>query len=176
VLSLRGYADSEQKLELPADRAQELDVPLVPSSKTATAPETGPGASSSPSSNGSPASTAPVNKADSSPKFGVLPWIGLGAGAAVLGGSLGFELARRSAEKDAQADDTQIGYKEKLDKEQSRQTTARVLAVVGGALVVTGGTLLVIQLTSSHGKRESSASLGWACLPGACAVDLKGRF
>jgi len=176
VLSLRGYADSEQKLDLPADRAQELDVPLVPGSKTTAAPEAGPGASSSPSSNGSPVSAAPANKADSSPKFGVLPWIGLGAGAAVLGGSLGFELARRSAEKDAQSDHTQIGYKDKLDKEQSRQTTARVLAVVGGALVVTGGTLLVIQLTSTQGKSESSASLGWACLPGACAVDLKGRF
>lgn len=176
VLSLRGYADSEQKVELPADRAQELDVPLVPGSKTAAAPEGEPGASPTTAPGMTPAGPAPAPKADSSPKFGILPWIGLGAGAAVLGGSLGFELARRSAQKDAHGDETQIGYKEKLDKEQSRQTTARVLAAVGGALVVTGGTLLVIQLTSSHGPSESSARLGWACLPGACSVDLKGRF
>jgi tetratricopeptide (TPR) repeat protein len=176
VLSLRGYADSEHKLELPADRAQELDVPLVPRAATAASPAAAGGASSESAPGSTQGAPAPANKADSSPKFGILPWIGLGAGAAVLGGSLGFELARRSAEKDARSDDTQIGYKEKLDKVQSRQTTSRVLAAVGGALVVTGGTLLVIQLSDRPKSTETSARLGFACLPGACSVDLKGRF
>jgi len=176
VLSLRGYLDSEQKVELPADRAQDLDVPLVPGNKlVAGAPDAAPPATG-PAAGAAAADTGPSGKPSSQPKFGILPWVGLGAGAAVLGGSLGFELARRSAEKDARQDDTQLGYKEKLDRAQSRQTTARVLAGVGGALVVTGGVLLVIQLTSKDSQSQTSALLGWGCLPGGCNVDLKGRF
>lgn len=178
VLSLRGYADSEQKVELPADRAQELDVPLVPGSSSARAPsaDAAPVAGVGPGGGAAAGGSTPAPKDGSEPKFGILPWIGLGAGAAVLGGSLGFELARRSAEKAAQQDDTQLGYKEKLDRQQSRQTTARVLAGVGGALVVTGGVLLVIQLTSHDRQAATSARVAAACLPGGCSVDLKGRF
>jgi hypothetical protein len=46
------------------------------------------------------------------------------------------------------------------------------LAGVGGALVVTGGVLLVIQLTS----RESPTQVGLGCLPGGCRMALKGSF
>lgn len=176
VLSLRGYADSEQKLELPADRAQLLDVPLVPGKASTSPPDGASAAGAAPAGNVAAGPPAAAPKDSSGPKLGILPWIGLGAGAAVLGGSLGFELSRRSAEKDAQQDETQLGYKEKLDREQSRQTVARVLAGVGGALVVTGGVLLVIQLTSKDSQSEPSARLGWACLPGGCGVDLEGRF
>jgi tetratricopeptide (TPR) repeat protein len=176
VLSLRGYLDSEQKVELAADRARDLEVPLVPGKQaTAEAPTTTTAAPSQQAST-TPVGSAPSDKPSSSAKFGIWPWVGLGAGAAVLGGSLGFELARRSAEKDAEQDETQIGYKEKFDRERSRQTTARVLAAVGGALVVTGGTLLVIQLTSREASTESSSRVGLGCLPGACSVDLRGRF
>ena len=171
VLSLRGYADSEQKLELPADRAQVLEVPLVPGGKGVAAPppELSPAAA--------PAPPAPVASKPTAAgaKFGIWPWLGLGAGAAVLGGSLGFELARRSAENDAKHEPTQIGYQDKLDREQSRQTTARVLGAVGGALVLTGGTLLVIQL-SSKAATDGTAHVGLGCLPTACALDLRGQF
>ena len=176
VLSLRGYLDSEQKVELAADRARDLDVPLVPGKQGAG--ESPASTSAAPAQPAGPAQaeTPPPGKPSSSAKFGIWPWVGLGAGAAVLGGSLGFELARRSAEKDAEKDATQIGYKEKFDREKSRQTTARVLAAVGGALVVTGGTLLVIRLTSRDESGESAPRVGFGCLPGACAVDLKGQF
>lgn len=172
VLSLRGYADSEQRLELPADHAQELDVPLVPGGKTvASAPDA---ASVGPSASGG--AEVPAPKAAAKAQFGVWPWIGVGAGVAALGGSLGFELARRSAEKAARSDETQITYKDKLDRAQSRQTTARVLAVVGGALVVTGSTLFVIQLSSRGSTAETSARLGMGCLPVGCSVAVKGLF
>lgn len=175
VLSLRGYLDSEQKVELAADRARDLDVPLVPGRQGVAEAPTNTTATPQPAGT-APVGTAPSDKSSSSAKFGIWPWVGLGAGAAVLGGSLGFELARRSAEKDAEQDNTQVGYKEKLDSERTRQTTARVLAAVGGALVVTGGTLLVIQLTSRDASTERSARVGMGCLPGACSVDLRGRF
>ena len=148
-------------------------MPLVPGSAGVAAPVGSPGPGASPAAT-NPASTTPAPRA-SGPKFGIWPWVGLGAGVVALGGSLGFELARRSAENDAEHDDTQIGYKEKFDREHSRQTTARVLGAVGGALVVTGGVLLVIQLTS-HEPADGPSRVGLSCLPTGCAVDLGGRF
>ena len=176
VLRLRGYGDSEHKVELPADHAQDLQVPLVPAREQTAAPETAtPTPLPSGTTGSSPNSGAPPDHA-SGPRFGIWPWIGLGAGAAVLGGSLGFELSRRGAENDANDDKTQVGYKEKLDREQSRQKTARVLAAVGGTLAVAGGALLVIDLTSRKAPSSEHARLGFACLPGNCAFDLRGQF
>jgi tetratricopeptide (TPR) repeat protein len=176
LLTLKGYADSDQQLQLPADHAQDLQVPLVPAADRPAG--AGPVANSS----GSPPPTAagpsgkPAPDHANGPRFGIWPWIGIGAGAAVLGGSLGFELARRSAENDAKNDTTQVGYQEKLDREQSRQTTARVLAAVGGALAITGGALLIVDLSSHSEKPAEHARLGVACLPGSCAFDLRGQF
>ncbi|HYQ14200.1 MAG TPA: PEGA domain-containing protein [Polyangiaceae bacterium] len=171
VLSLRGYADSEQKLELAADRAQDLDVPLVPKPDKPVEVEAPP-----PPPPPVVVKPRPVEPHDNGARFGPWPWIGLGVGAAALGGSLGFELARRSSEHKAEDADSQLAYKEQLDHQQTRQTTARVLAAVGGALVVTGGTLLVIDLTSRKDSTTRDAQLGAACLPGGCAFDVRGRF
>ena len=174
VLSLRGYAESQQKLELPADRAQVLEVPLVPGSAGVAVPAGAAGPNAAPAATNAAPTTVPPRA--SGPKFGIWPWVGLGAGAAALGGSLGFELARRSAENDADGEDVQIAYKEKLDREQRRQTTALVLGAVGGALVVTGGVLLVIRLTSRDTPADGPSRVGLSCLPTGCAVDVGGRF
>jgi len=177
VLSLRGYADSEHKVELAADRAQDLSVPMVPARERPATPgaggeePVGPSKGAATTPGGAP---PPPDHAASGPRFGIWPYVGLGAGALALGGALGFEMARRSAENAAKNDDTQIGYSQQLDKEKSRQTAARILAGVGGVLVVAGGTLLVLDLTT-HPKKEQ-ARLGVACLPGSCAFDLRGQF
>ena len=92
-----------------------------------------------------------------------------------MAGGLGFELARRKAEDAADAEETQVGYKEKLDSMQSRQLTTRILTVVGGALVVTGGALLVIDLTSRKGEERPLRTAAF-CLPGACSVAIGGAL
>lgn len=176
ALSLKGYADSDRQLELPADHALDLDVPLVPATDRpglppSGAPVTPPGPVSATNSAPMP---VPVDR-PSGPRFGIWPWVGLGAGAVSLGASLGFELARRSAEKAAKADHTQIGYKDQLDREQSRQTMARVFLVAGGVLAVGSGALLAVDWNARRGRKEA-AQLGVACLPGACAFDVKGSF
>lgn len=180
VLSLRGYLDSEQRLELAADRAQDLNVPLVPgraASPAAGEPLVAPGAGNAPTP---VARTRLVDArapaAPSGPRFGPAPWIGMGAGVAVLGASLAFELSRRSAERAALADGTQVGYQEKLEREQSRQSTARLLAVVGGALFATGGTLLIIDLSTRPKRAQEQAQVGISCLPGLCGLDVRGHF
>lgn len=182
VLSLRGYADSEHKVELPADRAQDLSVPLVPARERPATPGAEEPAAAGKAVETTPGATPAQDHAAPGRRFGVWPYVSLGAGALALGGALGFELARRSAENAAKNDDTQIGYKDQLEKEQNRQQTARIFAAVGGVLVVAGGTLLVLDLTrpsgpsaqASHQKQQ--ARFGVACLPGSCAFDLRGQF
>jgi hypothetical protein len=98
----------------------------------------------------------------------------LGAGGAALGGALVFELLRRGSEDDAKNEKTQIGYQEQLDKMESQQTTARVLAGVGGALVVAGGVLLVLDLGSAGNKQ--TAALTVAPTPGGAFAFASGRY
>lgn len=176
VLSLKGYADSEQELDLPADHAQELEVPLVPVADAAANPGKPTGALPPDRGGGAANPATPTRDAPTGPKFGVWPWIGVGAGAAVLSGSLAFEIARRSAESDANRDPTQVGYKAKLDREQGRQTTARVLAAVGGTLAAVGGTLLIVELSSRSDRAETASRVGLGCSPVGCNVDLRGHF
>jgi hypothetical protein len=178
-VSLRGYADSQQSVALSADEARDLVVRLVPDSGAASlpAPSTAP-APSTPIGNRQepmpPNKDAVAPPENSGPRFGALPWIGLGVGAAALGGSLTFELSRRRAEDQAKAETTQVGYKDKLDTMQSRQTTARILAGVGGAFVVAGGVLLALDLSSAHSKER--VALGLSCAPQSCGLIASGRF
>jgi tetratricopeptide (TPR) repeat protein len=177
VTSLRGYADTAQDVELSADHARDLNIPLIPDTRPPAAAGHAPdpaaplGSTSAPI----PASNEPDRPAG--PRFGIWPWIGLGAGAVALGGAGAFELARRGAERDAESDSTQVGYKEHYDRMAARQTTARVLAAVGGALVVTGGVLLTLDLTSRRRPAPSKqTSFSLACLPDACGVRAWGQF
>jgi hypothetical protein len=96
----------------------------------------------------------------------------VGAGGAFLGGALGFELARRSEESDAGSAQTQIEVKEHLDAMDSRKTAARVLVGIGGALVVTGGVLLLFNDRSE----QPPAQVGFSCLPGGCLAAARGSF
>jgi tetratricopeptide (TPR) repeat protein len=176
-LSLRGYADNQQKIELAAETARDVAVRLVPASEPTSAP-------ASPTSSHSadtvqfvsptPNPEAGAVSQRSGPKFGVLPWLSLGVGAATLGGSLAFELSRRQAETEAKNDSTQVGYKDKLDTVHSRQTTARILAGVGGALVVVGGVLLAVDLGSPRSKER--IAFGLSCAPQGCGVSASGGF
>jgi tetratricopeptide (TPR) repeat protein len=176
VTALRGYSETSQDVELAADHARDLNVPLIPDTRNPALPgqdaqSTGP---SGIVGGSAPGKTEPDRP--SGPRFGFWPWIGLGAGALALGGAGAFELARRGAEDDARDDHTQVGYKEYYDRMTSRQTTARVLGAVGGALVITGGVLLVLDLTSRPAGSGKHASLSVDCLPDGCGVSARGRF
>lgn len=170
VLTLKGYNDAERKVTLGAARAQDVEVALEEAPATPT-PET-----VAPAPAVAPREIKPEPAHRDGPRFGPWPWVTLGVGGATLGAALGFELARRSAEDAAAEEPTQIGYQQHLDKVQSRQTTARVLVGVGGALVVTGGVLLAIDLGSRKSASTERASVGGACLPGSCAISVSGRF
>jgi hypothetical protein len=172
VLILRGYSDAASDVELAADHAQDVSLRLTPAPQAPTsAPAAAPAAAPAPAP---AAPKAPAAAHESAKNLGVWPWVVLGAGGAVLGGAVTFELLRQSAERNAEQDATQIGYKHQLDTMQSRRTTARVLAGVGGALVVAGGVMLTLDLVGR--KSKPAAALYLAPVPGGFAAALGGAL
>lgn len=166
LLSLRGYADAEKTVSLVADQPLDANVRLeqqqLPSNVPVVAAPSAPPPPVAPA-----ADTAAHGK-----KLGIVPWVTLGAGAAALGGALTFEILRRSAEDDAKAADTQIEYQEHLQTMQGRQTAARVFLGTGGALLLTGGLMLLLDKDApSH-----PVSAGLLCLPGGCSATARGDF
>jgi tetratricopeptide (TPR) repeat protein len=161
VLKASGYPDNAKEFQLASDRAMDLDIALttVGSGVTTLAPVAG---------------EKPGAPPDVPKKRSVAPWTitALGLGVAGLGGALGFELARKSAESDAKGDPTQVGFKSAYDSMTSRQLAARVLVGVGAAATALGGVLLVLDLRG--GSAPQKASVG--CVDGACGAFVSGRF
>jgi hypothetical protein len=168
-LTLRGYSDSITALELGKERAQDLVIRLTEAPARAAAPAAAPPA---------PAASSPAPAGPGAPEregdggLGVLPFVVLGAGGAVLGGALTFEILRQGSERDAKREGMQVAYKEKLDAMASRRTTARVLLGVGGGLVLAGGALLVVDILSSKPKQTSAIRAG----VGPTGAMLAGSF
>jgi len=152
VLSLKGFKDADRTIELEPRTPQEVSLELVPAPADAPvapapAPAPDPTASEPP-----PPSPDPVrDEASVRP----LSYIVLGAGVITLGVAGGFELARSSAADDAESDRTQLGRAEKLETADDRMTTARILAGVGGALIVTGVVLLAVDLGRDSSPRAA---------------------
>jgi len=159
IFSRSGYADVQRDIDLDANEPLDVNVELVqPVAVSANAPTN--------------AGSVPASGQETPPKhrFGALPWVSLGIGAAALGGALTFELMRRSAEDDANKA-SQVDYQAQFDREQRLQTTSRVFLGIGGAFVAAGGVMLLLDKPKSH---VASASL--MCLPHACAATALGRF
>jgi tetratricopeptide (TPR) repeat protein len=174
VLLLRGYSDSTNDLELAAEHAQDLTVTLAAAAAPALAPLPAP-ASAPPPAPALPGPASPGPKAAERPAgFGPWPWVVAGAGVAALGGAVTLELLRESAESHAKDDATQVQYSRDLDTMRSRRTAARVLTGVGGALVVTGGVLLTLELT--RGRGSGAASLRFAPTAGGLVTTAAGAF
>jgi len=172
VLTLRGYGDSASDVELSPERARDLTVTLTAAPSPAAA--AAPAAVAQPTSPPPTQAPPPATDRESGGGLGVWPWVALGAGGLTLGGALAFELMRQSSEKAAKEEQTQVGYKEEFDKMESRRTTARVLAAVGGSLVVLGGVLLVVDLTGK--KSEKVGSLAVSAGPGELGASFRGNF
>ncbi len=162
LITLRGYADAKTDFTLTA--VAPLDLPFE---LAVAAAEAQPLA-------GSKAATDGMNDVHSGPparRFGVAPYVVLGAGAAALGGSLIFEISRRSAQDSVRTDATQIQTQHDIDAMNSRQTTARILLGAGGILVATGATLLVL---NTRVTPESTAQVN--ALPGGAAFSYTRSF
>jgi len=157
LLTLRGFADAAHSFTLEAPSPMDLSFEL----------EAAPNAH--PVGVVRPNPLAPSK--DAGRRFGVVPWIVLGAGVAALGAAAVFEVRRRSAQNAALADKTQLATQEDLDARNNRQTTARVFLGVGGVLTVTGSLLLVFEPPSMPQSRAVISSL-----PGGATLSLERSF
>jgi tetratricopeptide (TPR) repeat protein len=157
LLRLVGYADKSTELRLEPHAPQDVSLQLEP-------------ASAAPSANGRVKDAGDRPLVSRGPRFGVVPYVAMGAGAAGLLGALGFEISRRSADSDAeQAPQTE--FQERYDAMERRQTAARVLAGVGGALLVTGGVLFLVDR-----QREPGARVAVGCYGAGCGLFARGSF
>lgn len=177
VLKSPGRPDAARDIDLPEDRAIDVDVKLPPFGAPGASPSTGPSGAPAPSASPSSAFTAgaPSGPAPARGIALVKPWTwgALGAGAVGFGAALGFEAARAAAESAARADPTQVGYRDKYDAMLSHQTASRVLAGVSAAAVLAGGVLLVLDLRAPP---AAPATLALGCGPTTCALSAAGRF
>jgi len=159
-------------VELAGYREQQADVTLLPNEPqdVSLTLERLPGEALSARTAAPAAASGAAAAAEAGPRrFGIVPWLVAGSGTALLGSALVFELSRRSAESSAKNADSQLEFKQHVDSMNSKQTTARVLAGVGGALFVTGGVLLLF-----NERRESPVAFG--CVLDSCAVEARGTF
>jgi hypothetical protein len=173
-LRLQGYQDWDELLDLPPDKPQDVSIPLIeapakPVTTEPSRPAAQPVVSQSPARND-------VLREGGGGGVHPLTWVVLGGGVASLGAAGVFELLRRSAADDAESEQTQIGRADKLDEANARMNTARVLAGVGGALVVIGGVLLVVDMSSSGTSETKTGSLAVGCAPTFCGATGRANF
>ena len=180
-VSLRGYADAERQIALASDSAQDVNFRLQPATEATPVPAAAPVAPAA--ATPPPAAPADSGAAAEPQGIGIVTYVVLGAGVATLGTAGIFELMRGSAEDDAKNAKTQIEKSDALDTMDSRQTTARVLAGVGGALTIAGGVLLALDLTRgsessarSDAPPEPELAASGACTFSNCFVSLQGSF
>jgi tetratricopeptide (TPR) repeat protein len=150
LLTLRGFSDAPVRFTLAATTPIDLPVQLRPA----------------PAQPGSLGAAEPRGR-----RFGIAPYITLGAGAALLGTAALFELGRRSAQSAAKDDVTQLDYERDVNAMNSRRTVARVFAGVGAAVTITGAALLVFNTRLTPETRASVSGL-----PGGGALLLERSF
>jgi tetratricopeptide (TPR) repeat protein len=171
TLLKEGYPVAKRGIVLEAAHAAEVSVSLARSEES-SAPATSAAAPPTASAGQEPSPTV-VGDAPAKHRFGPLPWITLGVGGAALLAAGGFELARAGAEDDARDAKTQIDYVDRYEAAHSNQTAARILLGVGGAFVVAGGVLVVLDLTS--GKSAPAAAVA-RCTSERCIASFEGAW
>jgi hypothetical protein len=163
TLSLRGYDDKQQQVELATDRSLDAMVTLEPSRAVSPPPAPPPPAPR-------PAPRRPVPRDAGSPT--VQPWTisALAAGVAGIGVGVGLEIARANAEEDALSAPTQVEAAEAVDRMESMQLGSRIAFGVGGGLLLLGGILLIVDLTA---EPEPNAPAAASCRSGVCGATLR---
>jgi tetratricopeptide (TPR) repeat protein len=169
-LRLRGYADTGRAITLTPADSMDVNVTLYPDTQAPLA-IAGPVAPAA-----SPATGAAAGMKNTARPLRTAGFVALGAGAAALGGALGFELSRKSAETDARNEPEQLRAARYVDTAESRATAARVFAGLGAAFAVTGGVLLVLDARKEAKKETGLTRVGLGCTGGACGLAASGAF
>ena len=162
-LAATGHEVTEDWFDLRADRALDVRVELTPAAeKKPTVPlQPLPGITQ-------PAADTPGPFA----AIGTWTWVSLGSGVALLGGGLAFEWRRRQLDHTLESS-SQVDYQERHDAMSASQTSARILAGLGCAALLTGGVLAVLEL--SRGTPAPALQLTACAGPELC-IAASGAF
>jgi len=165
VLSHDGYAKTTRVIAVSPDHAVDVEVPLVMQGSGATVVAARP---------------APIRRLSFKERAGPWPFVTLGASAVAFGVAGAYELERSDAAAAARLSRTQVEYAARRREAESRQTTARVFAGVGGGLALLGGVWLGVALLDddSPPERDDSTTARWSfdCGATACAAHFRERF
>ncbi|MEO8177212.1 MAG: PEGA domain-containing protein [Deltaproteobacteria bacterium] len=165
-LTATGHEVTEGWFELRADRALDVRVELTPAAEKKppvplealqSLPRITPSASDTP---------GPFAA------IGTWTWVSLGSGVALLGGGLAFEWRRRQLEHTLESG-SQVDYQERYDAMSTPQTSARILAGLGSAALLTGGVLAVLDLSRGAPERELQLT---ACAGPELCIAASGAF
>jgi hypothetical protein len=151
ALKLRreGYVDAQKSFELNPLRSMDVTATLEEAKETtAPAPTTAP----------TPAPPKPDRPEPPKKGVGIATWTAFGIGVVALGGAGVFEIMRGRAEEDVKTERTRVARLEANDRMEGHQTTARVLAGVGAAAILTGGVLLFFDLSGSSSEDDPGKS------------------
>jgi len=151
---------SDQKLQNEALHASNRPAPAV-----ATPP-------ANPTNPEPPRAMSSLSSQTAAPTVRVWTWIGLGVGAAFLGGGAALEFERRRLEDRAESA-AQADFQARYDRMETAKTVARVFTGVGTAAMLTGASLLTLDLTRSN--RKPSVALTGCVSMGPC-VEVRGQF
>jgi tetratricopeptide (TPR) repeat protein len=167
TLAREGFVATERTFELSPEHALDIDARLQSTAQSALVPASST-ADSLVAEAGPRKAHEPADDVSSS-SFGPWPWVTLAAGGATLAAAGVFELARRSAENDADRAGDQVAYADALETMHDRQTAARVLLGVGAGLVAVGTTLVVVEL----GTKPERPQVAVGCSPLGCTGTLQ---
>jgi tetratricopeptide (TPR) repeat protein len=166
ILTHAGHTKTTRVIEVSAERALDVEIVLAPQGSASAATGTAPGSDSS-------------ERASFKDRVGPWPFVALGASAVAFGVAGAYELERSDAEAAARASRTQVEYAVHRDDAESRETTARVFAGVGGGLALIGGVLFGVGLLDDSPKKpddEARARLWLDCGATTCTAQFRERF
>lgn len=163
TLELAGFEKEERSFDLPPARA--IDVPvtlrvLAPQPKTEPPPTLLPLEA--------PCQGACLNEVRGS------TWLIAGVGVVSMGGALAFELHRSDREAAARAEPNQVEASHLFDEAFRAQKWATALALTGGALIVTGAVLAILDIDEA--KHPEDVAWQFGCDGNGCAVGAGGSF
>ncbi len=110
-----------------------------------------------------------------------LTWGMLGVGVGALAGGIAFELSRKSSSDRAGSASTAEARARAEGAADSKQMASLLLLGAGGAFLIGGNVLLVLDVTRAHpgepaARASSEPLLSLPCSPGFCGVAAQGTF
>jgi tetratricopeptide (TPR) repeat protein len=177
ALRLAGYREAVSEIELPAEHAIDIELPLVAGSDAEEESPTPPAvAIREPAAveRVAPDVPAPAPSVDAltrAPRWWT--WAMFGGSAAALVGAGSFELMRARLEDQARESQIQIEHQQKFDSMHDRQTVARVFLGVGVVAAIAGGVSLYFDLRHTEAP---PADVAFDCTAAGCSLAAKGRF